>query len=46
MASELENYLKSITKFEQPWCKLMGFFNPYLDPFESFISKEIPDFDY
>lgn len=46
MASELENYLKSIVKFEQPWCKMMGFFNPYLDPFESFISKKIPDFDY
>ena len=46
MASELENYLKSVVKFEQPWCKMMGFFNPYLDPFESFISKQIPDFDY
>ena len=23
----------------------MGFFNPYVDPFKYFISKNIPDFD-
>lgn len=44
--SELENYLKSIVKYELPWCKTMGFFNPYVDPFDHFISKNIPDFDY
>ena len=44
--SELENYLKSIVKYELPWCKMMGFFNPYVDPFEYFISKNVPDFDY
>jgi len=46
MTTELEKYIKSITKYEEPWCKTMGFSNPYLDPFESFISKNIPDFDY
>ena len=44
--SELENYLKSIVKYELPWCKMMGFFNPYVDPFEYFISKNVPDFDH
>ena len=50
MPSDLEKYitqsLKKITKYEGPWCKRMGFFNPYVDPFESFISKNIPDFDH
>jgi hypothetical protein len=44
--SELEQYLKSIVKYEIPWCKAMGFKNPYVDPFQTFISKKIPDFDY
>ena len=44
--SEIEKYLKTIVKYEVPWCRTMGFFNPYIDPFETFISKEIPDFDY
>ena len=43
--SELETHLKSIVKYEIPWCKMMGFFNPYVDPFDFFISKNIPDFD-
>jgi hypothetical protein len=46
MTTEMEKYVKSITKYEEPWCKLMGFSNPYLDPFNSFISKNVPDFDY
>ena len=44
--SELETYLKTIVSYEQPWCKMMGFFNPYVDPFDHFISKNVPDFDY
>jgi hypothetical protein len=43
--SELETYLKTIVSYEQPWCKMMGFFNPYIDPFDHFISKNVPDFD-
>lgn len=43
--TEIDDYFKSITKYEQPWCKMMGFFNPYVDPFNYFISKNIPDFD-
>ena len=44
--SQLESYLKTIVKYEIPWCNAMGFGNPYLDPFDTFISKEVPDFDY
>lgn len=44
--SELEKYLKKILTFEIPWCNTMGFFNPYVDPFDNFISKNVPDFDY
>ena len=43
--TEIDDYFKSITIYEQPWCKMMGFFNPYVDPFNHFISKNIPDFD-
>ena len=44
--SQLESYLKTIVKYEIPWCNAMGFGNPYLDPFDTFISKKVPDFDY
>ena len=44
--SELDKYLKHLIKYELAWCKAMGFFNPYLDPFENLISKNLPDFDY
>ena len=40
-----EEILKKIGGYEIPWCKTMGFFNPYVDPFKYFISKNIPDFD-
>ena len=37
--SKLEKYLKKILTFEIPWCNTMGFFNPYVDPFDNFIEK-------
>ena len=40
-----EEILKKIAEYEIPWCNTMGFFNPYVDPFKYFISKNIPDFD-
>ncbi len=46
MPNEIEEYIKKITKYEVPWCNLMGFRNPYIDPFSTYISKQIPDFDY
>jgi hypothetical protein len=50
MPSYLESYITSffqtILRNDEKWCEMMGYFNPYLDPFESFISKNVPDFDY
>ena len=37
--------IKSILKFEEPWCKAMGYFNPYLDPFDHHMTPGIPAFD-
>jgi hypothetical protein len=44
--SDSDQYVKSILSYEHKWCKTMGFFNPYVDPFKHFISKNVPDFDY
>lgn len=44
--SDPDSYISTITSYEQSWCKFMGFFNPYVDPFKYFISKNVPDFDY
>ena len=35
-----EEILKKIGEYEIQWCNLMGFFNPYVDPFKYFISKK------
>ena len=43
--AKVDKYVKTIMTYEQPWCKTMGFFNPYVDPFNHFISKNVPDFD-
>ena len=43
--STFEEIIKKISEYEISWCNTMGFFNPYVDPFKYFISKNIPDFD-
>tara|TARA_B100001059_G_scaffold225960_1_gene253754 strand:+ start:47 stop:1177 length:1131 start_codon:yes stop_codon:yes gene_type:complete len=43
--SIIEKKIKQLSKYEIQWCNIMGFMNPYVDPFEYFISKKIPDFD-
>ena len=43
--SKTNTYVKTILSYEEYWCKTMGFFNPYIDPFNHFISKNVPDFD-
>jgi hypothetical protein len=43
--SNFDKMIMKITNYEIKWCNFMGFFNPYVDPFEYFISKKIPDFD-
>ena len=39
------NFLKKILKFEEQWCEYMGYFNPYIDPFETPLSHKVPVFD-
>jgi len=43
--SQLNTYINHLMKYELSWCKTMGFLNPYVDPFEFFISKNIPYYD-
>ena len=38
MLDTIDNLFKSIVSYEQSWCKTMGFLNPYIDPFNHFIS--------
>jgi hypothetical protein len=42
---DVDDYFKAILRYEIPWCNMLGFFNPYTDPFSHFISKNVPDFD-
>ena len=35
-----DDYFKKILKHELSWCKFMGYFNPYVDPFQDFLSME------
>lgn len=37
--------MRDIMKYENSWCNLMGYFNPYLDPFEHHMTPTIPSFD-
>lgn len=38
------NY-KKLMKYEEKWCDYMGYFNPYVDPFEHKLTNKIPYFD-
>ena len=38
--SKLEKFLKSLVKYEIPWCKAMGFKNPYIESFQTFTRDE------
>lgn len=36
---------KNLMRIEQPWCSLMGYFNPYIDPFKMHLTNKMPFFD-
>lgn len=36
---------KKIIKYEDPWCKKMGYFNPYIDGFNTHLTNKMPFFD-
>jgi len=37
--------LHYLLRNDEKWCKAMGFFNPYLDPFENHLRGSIPIYD-
>lgn len=41
----MESLYQNLMEYEENWCNMMGFFNPYIDPFEIPFSKKIPMFD-
>ena len=45
MLDRIDEWFKKIMSHDFKWCKSMGFFNPYVDPFKHHISKNVPDFD-
>ena len=38
-------FYNKILRYEEKWCKLMNFFNPYIDPFQNHLSNQLPFFD-
>ena len=40
-----EKFLDLVLKNDEKWCKTMGFFNPYLDPWQYHLRGSIPIYD-
>ena len=36
---------KYLLKYEEPWCKKMGYFNPYIDKFTTHLTNKMPFYD-
>lgn len=41
----LAGIVNRLLQYEEKWCKLMGFFNPYIDPFTSHLTSNMPVYD-
>jgi hypothetical protein len=37
--------INKILQCEESWCKIMGYFNPYIDPFKYHLTSNMPVFD-
>lgn len=37
--------IKSLFKYEEQWCNMMGYFNPYIDPFENHLTDKVVIYD-
>ena len=37
--------IKHLLKYEESWCNLMGYFNPYIDPFKNHLTDKVPVYD-
>lgn len=44
MTTNLFN-IKNILQYEEKWCKTMGFFNPYIDPFKNHLTDKVIIYD-
>jgi len=41
----MSDVFKYLLKYEQKWCDMMGYFNPYVDPFTTHLTDKMPFFD-
>lgn len=41
----MESFYQFLMKYDEKWCNTMGFFNPYIDPFDISFSRKVPMFD-
>jgi hypothetical protein len=41
----MSDIINKILQCEDSWCKLMGYFNPYIDPFKYHLTSNMPVFD-
>lgn len=41
----MSDIFKSIMNYEDKWCKMMGYFNPYIDGFKVHLTNKMPFFD-
>tara|TARA_B110000285_G_scaffold233880_1_gene309025 strand:- start:3472 stop:4629 length:1158 start_codon:yes stop_codon:yes gene_type:complete len=45
MSSETGSIVKNILKYDDAWCKALGIFNPYLDPYKVHFTNSLPMYD-
>jgi hypothetical protein len=41
----MSDFFKKILPYEERWCSLMGYFNPYTDKFKTRLTSKMPFFD-
>lgn len=41
----MDELYRKLIIYDDSWCNLMGFFNPYTDPFKKSFTKKLPMFD-
>ena len=41
----MNNILLYLSKYDKKWCTLMGYNNPYIDPFDFHLTNKMPYFD-
>ena len=41
----MEELYRKMLAYDDTWCNLMGFFNPYTDSFENSFTTRLPMFD-